>query len=346
MRRLHPWTTVVWLGTAATGCAAITGLDSIQEQDCTPFCGDGQVGADPGIGGEGMGERGDATMNVVPGSGDASQSPNRPDGLAGTDASSGLLPQAEASSWADVRHEASLVDAGTADAATDARLDGPVDVHVDVQADGQVDAASVDSPSSYTMDGGAEAEGDGFADAGGCGQLNSVMNCTACGQVCTPVGATKPECTGTTCSYTCNPGYLDCNAATSPPDTDGCECHAPGASAAQCCAGACPIAHNYDEDLTDGAFYDCVAAGTYNGTLAKDACAAYAGAGNCDAYECDDADGGVISHLVCSDGPGAVACACWAYDGDLQGQMVVGPGTAAAGAGNCLCPQTTDPQWR
>jgi hypothetical protein len=315
MRRLHPWAIAVWLGSAASGCAVITGLDSLAEQDCAPYCGDAQSGDTTARDGEGSGYESssisDRAMAVIDSSSEHSS--------------------AEAAPSRDAPAETLMgTDAGGSgqDAARDAPGDSaPVDVVLDVALD-----VTSDVPTR--------------ADAG-CGPLDVVTNCSACGEVCDPLNATKPECSGTTCSYTCNTGYVDCNSQTNPPDTDGCECRIPGGTVADCCSGACPVGHNYDQDITSGGFYDCVAAGTYNGTIAKDACAAFAGgAGSCSDWTCTSyADGGLIADMVCSDGPGAPACACWAYDGDLLGHMVIGPGTAATDVNNCQCPLPTDPHW-
>jgi hypothetical protein len=308
MRRLRPWAIVAWLGSAASGCSTIAGLDSIQEQDCAPFCED----ATPG----------DSTATSDHASGD--DSALRPDR-----ATSAL------DSWSEHSSEAEAAPSRDAWAEAVVGYDAPV-----IVPDAAHEAASDSSPTDVLVGSHLDAEA-------GCGPLDVVTNCSACGAMCNPVHAANPRCDGMTCSYACNPGYLDCNFGTAPPDTDGCECHAPGAPAdTRCCSGGCPIAHNYDQDITIGTFYDCVAAGTYNGTLAMDACTAYAGTGNCSAWTCSSyQDGGLIADMVCSDGPTAPACACWAFDGDIPGQMVVGPGTATVDSNNCQCPMATDPHW-
>ena len=114
---------------------------------------------------------------------------------------------------------------------------------------------------------------------------------------------------------------------------DGCECFAPGATQSQCCATECPQNHSYDTDLTTATFYDCVAQGTFNITVAKDACGAYAGdSGLCDlgyTFTCTGPDGGVISDMVCSNAYTG-SCACWAYDGTQKGHMHIGTASGTA----------------
>jgi hypothetical protein len=249
------------------------------------------------------------------------------------------------------------MDTGSMEAAVDATgtqdTSSPVDAHEASTAD-----AGGDAPADGPVDSGVAPEGsspDAPFDSG-CGPLNTTTNCSACGDKCASVAASETASTcpgdsngfGATCSYTCAASHLDCNAGTAP-DLDGCECATPGVTNATCCSGACPIAHDYDEDIINTTFYDCVAASTYNLTVAMDACTAYAGAGQCDVmgtYFCTLEDGGMAGDMVCSDGAGAAACACWGYDGLLLGQMVIGPGKAAANPNNCECPEPTDPKWK
>jgi hypothetical protein len=66
-----------------------------------------------------------------------------------------------------------------------------------------------------------------------------------------------------------------CNATT-PPDTDGCECAAPG-----CCSGACQVVHSNGAGQS---FYDCVAASTFNQTQATEACVAFTNNLRCPVY--------------------------------------------------------------
>jgi hypothetical protein len=280
---------VTWFVVSAGGCAAITGLDSISEQDCAPNCGDAQSTKD-------------VTVDVP--TGDSTGPETSP----GSDTGSGEAAQ-DTSTPVDASE-------GGKESGTDAPADSPVEAPHETGSDAPVDSS--------------------------CGSLSSVNNCGACGTVCTATNATNPQCNGSTCSYTCQATYLDCNQGTAP-DTDGCECKA--AVGAACCSGSCPVAHNYDEDVIGSTFYDCVAAGTYNQTDALDACNASVGtAGQCSAgYYCTGPDGGMVGDMVCSDGAGASACTCWGYDGVLVGLLFAGPGKGMA---NCDCPQTGDPKWK
>jgi hypothetical protein len=183
----------------------------------------------------------------------------------------------------------------------------------------------------------------------GCGPLDAIDNCSACGAQCMPDAGKDTQCNGVTCSYACEVDTLDCNQSIAP-DLDGCECSARGATQSQCCGTGCPQSHSYDTDLTTSTFYDCVAPGAFNSTVAKDACNAYAGpsdGGLCDigfTFTCRGLDGGVISDMVCSNlyaGP----CACWAYDGTQSGHMHIGSASGTASLANCLCPSTVDPSW-
>ena len=185
----------------------------------------------------------------------------------------------------------------------------------------------------------------------GCGDLNTTAHCGACPDTCASTGATQTAaaccsagiCPGSTngsndiCQYTCANGYLDCNGSI-PPNTDGCECHAPGATAAQCCAtvpgGDCPIQHT--DGLTGQSYYpasplfwDCVPAGTMNSQLAQDACNDYVVARGGPANFCTEFVNGADSSTPsswCSAtmpmGTGFMGdCICWSFFGQYAGQV-------------------------
>jgi hypothetical protein len=307
---------VAWFAVSAGGCAAVAGLDSISEQDCAPNCGtDANVGQD-------------VTTADGPGTDSPIVAHEGGDQSVGNETGSEAAPLPESSTETSTP-EGSTGEGGPKDGGTDAPVDAPVDSPPEVGTDAPFDS--------------------------GCGALNTTANCSACGDKCpatNPASVTgTPACSGpvtgigATCSYTCAASHLDCNAATAP-NTDGCECATPGITTASCCPGeVCPVQHVYDEDIANTFFYDCVAASTYNVTVATDACLAYGGAGNCDSgFFCTSvADGGTVGDMVCSDGAGAPACACWGYDGQLVGKMFVGPGKGMA---NCECPQPSDPSWK
>jgi hypothetical protein len=179
-----------------------------------------------------------------------------------------------------------------------------------------------------------------------CGPTNTVTNCSACGDTCTATNGSNPQCNGTTCSYTCSAGYLDCNASQAP-DTDGCECHSPGATQANCgngttgALGCCPVQHS--DGLSQGTpkFYDCNPAGSFSLGLAIDACTEFTGvAGQCTQGQCVGADGGTDGDLVvCSTGS-ATDCPCWTFTGPNAG-YVHDPHLAPAGGANCFCADKT-----
>jgi hypothetical protein len=156
----------------------------------------------------------------------------------------------------------------------------------------------------------------------GCGPLDSINNCGGCGQTCdTTTG--RPSCDGRTCSYTCSPGFTDCNGGTAP-DTDGCECATP-----LCCAGSCATTH---DNGVGGIYYDCVSASTYSLPQALEACTSYTGGTvPCTQRVCNS------SHAVC--GPDLLQqnCACWGYDGTIAGHVYEWS--------SCDCPLDTDPNW-
>jgi hypothetical protein len=181
----------------------------------------------------------------------------------------------------------------------------------------------------------------------GCGDLNTTTHCGACPDTCASTGASQTSaqccsagiCPGSTngsndtCVYTCANGYLDCNASV-PPDSDGCECHVPGATASQCCSGGgCPITHN--NGLAQ--FWDCQPAGSYDAQLAVDACVAFVGAANaasCTQGDCISPDGAPDGDLVvCATGTGSTDCICWTYSGPNSGYFH-DPHMAPA---NCFC---------
>jgi hypothetical protein len=314
---------------AAAGCAAISGLDGITEQACAPDCDAGATGDSTVVGPDGAPTTGatdspatdDTTLpeDALPPTDDA---PTRVDSQPPSDAE----PTPDASDAGEP--DGSSTDGGGADT-------GPADASV--------------------KDAGHEAGGTdaGQADSGsdaGCGPTTTVDNCSACGDKCVTTGASSAGCTGTTCTYTCGSGHLDCNASTAP-DLDGCECNVTGAAAAPapaCCAGgSCPQLHHYDEDLLNSNFYDCVAAGAFNITVATDACTAFTGdATQCDnggfVFYCDYPDGGLAGDMVCSNGAGATNCNCWGYNGAIKGWMSTGTGKGQA---NCVCPQPGATLW-
>jgi len=227
-----------------------------------------------------------------------------------------------------------------------------------------VDSGMMDDTGGGGQDSGATDTGsvmEASFDAGppfdsGCGDLNTTTNCSACGDHCAAVGPMQTaanccsgsNCPGSTdgqgnsCTYTCATGYLDCDgiAGTNPPNTNGCECHAPNATASQCCSGTCPVAHvtglvgSQPYYPPNDTFYDCIPAGTMNIQLALDACAAYVVARNGTAAtncgEFGPQDGG-MPDSVCAITTGNCGtnctgflgdCICWTSSGTYQGQVL------------------------
>jgi hypothetical protein len=62
-------------------------------------------------------------------------------------------------------------------------------------------------------------------DTDGCeSSLHSITSCGGCGQVCNPMHAMgNATCDGTKCGYTCEVGFVDCDAAAPGGNTNGCE---------------------------------------------------------------------------------------------------------------------------
>jgi hypothetical protein len=250
---------------------------------------------------------------------------------------------------------------GTVEALADApanRHDGAADSPEEARAaedasrDAGTDEGSGDSGRANAGEAGSPAGGDASSDGpsaeasfdSGCGPLNTPTNCSACTDTCAsvPTVETSSRCSGDTagvgasCSYTCASGYQDCNAA-SVPNLDGCECHVPGATQAQCClgAGTCPVPHDNGLNQTGSKFFDCEAAGQFTLALATDACVAFTGdPTQCTPEVCEFPDGSADGDLVvCSAGSGS-DCVCWTYQGTNSGYLHDPGQPASAG---CFC---------
>jgi len=240
--------------------------------------------------------------------------------------------------------------APSADAANDATSDATRDATNDATNDAMEagdevrDGPSGDQESTETghdagSDAGSDAKYDAPVDTGtpatDCGATDTVSNCSACGVACNPANGSGPMCNGTTCSYTCNAGHADCNAAT-PPDSDGCECAA-ATQASQgtvggCCSGACQTQHS---NGIGGTFFDCNPADTYTAATALEACTAFTGdVTKCSSLTCHGSGGGAV---ICSQG--ASVCDCWQYQGTLTGHVDVNSTTT------CYCAIASDPTW-
>jgi len=321
MRRLSRWAFVAWVVVAAGGCAAVTGLDSLQEQDCAPNCGDAHV------------------ADVATGDHTSTQDVQETGSSSGDDSTTSetSTPEAAPETGTEAGHEAST-DAPSESSSKDA---------------GEAGADASDAAKETGVEAGPEAATDAPADVvdtgvdapeTGCGATNTLQNCGACGQSCSAGGTNGVKtsgagCTGTTCLYQCTTGFLDCNASVGY-DPDGCECDTTKATTAACCGTACPIDHIVGPVPGSAAtdFYDCTPAGTFTSQLATDACAAYFGT-SADCFlpgQCTNAsDAGTGDFVVCGSVSLTSECVCWEYQGPNVGKV-----TAATGAelGNCICP--------
>jgi hypothetical protein len=223
---------------------------------------------------------------------------------------------------------------GSADASSDAVADqtvGDVGTPDAPTADSSNDSSPPDaagdtSTDAPVQDGGSDADDAGDGDAG-CGPVNTITNCSACGAQCDTSNASNTSCTGTTCQYTCKTGFSNCDAAA--PDLNGCECPTP-----VCCGAGCATTHACG--VNNLPYYDCVDAGTYNQTQAAKACTAYTNDQfACNAGTCNNDAG---DPLICG-APDGGGCACWAYGGTGSGHVHL------SGNASCFCPSVNDPSW-
>jgi hypothetical protein len=287
-------------------------------------------------------------------------------GCAGVSGLDGLSEKDCAPSCSDAQD----IEDGTVEALADAPGNqdrGPADSPGEAAAaedgsrDAGADQASGDSGGA-NAESGSPARGDASSDGpspeasfdSGCGPLNTPTNCSACTDICAavPTAETSSSCSGDTtgvgasCSYTCASGYEDCNAA-SVPNLDGCECHVPGATQAQCClgAGTCPVPHDNGLNQTGSRFFDCEATGQLTLALATDACAAFTGdPTQCTPEVCEAPDGSADGdRVVCSAGSGS-DCVCWTYQGANAGYLHDPGQPASAG---CFCANSAigDPRY-
>lgn len=218
------------------------------------------------------------------------------------------------------------------DAASDANPQGD-DTTTDVNAPS--DDATPGDAADDARNQSESGEGDTGAEAsaeGGCGALDTPANCSACGLACGTSTGT-PSCNGSTCSYACNAGHQDCNAAKAP-DRDGCEC-----AGTACCSGQCQTAHSNGKG---DSFYDCVATKTHNQTQANEACAAASGACSPSSVGCNCIiilGCGSTAQSVCGSAGGK--CYCWQYSGPNQGTVQESSGSNCSAS----CGSGSDPTW-
>ncbi len=217
----------------------------------------------------------------------------------------------------------------------------PQGCDADTDADSAADTGEPPTDGAAPMDSAADAEagtividasdgGSITAESGGCGPLDSVDNCGACGVACNATTGTS-TCTGSTCTYACATGRSDCNMT--PPDTDGCECATPA-----CCGSACQTSH---ADGVGQPYFDCNAAATYTETAAFSACTAYARSVGSSAANCVGGlkcSGSSVPTVCFTTSTGACASYCWQYTGVYADG---GPGTVW----DCACPAHVVGSW-
>ena len=272
---------VAWFVVSAGGCAAITGLDSISEQDCAPHCGDATATQD-------------VTADVPSGDSTAAETSNGMD--------TGSL---EAALDAPGTQDTSKVDASdgsTKEGGTDAPVDSPV------APDGSSPDAPFDSGcGSLNTTANCSACGDK------CASTTTIETTTSCSGDTNGFAAT--------CSYTCASGHQDCNAANAPNlDGCECQV-AGATQAQCCLGTAsCPITHNNGLNQASSRFFDCATYAANPSQVADDACIAYVGAANagqCGPYS--DSDAGAVDSW-CS-GAFTGDCVCWTFSGQYAGQV-------------------------
>ncbi len=156
----------------------------------------------------------------------------------------------------------------------------------------------------------------------------TLTNCGGCGNVCNGGNANTTSCTGTTCQYTCKPGFADC--VTTAPDTNGCETNLATAGEKLCGAACIPTTScctNADCTTPPGP----AACYTPTCTVATGACsyAQKAGSQVCGATCCLAING------TCN--PGTCTLTCTGGFADCNGNPSDGCETNLASAGLKLC---------
>jgi hypothetical protein len=210
--------------------------------------------------------------------------------------------------------------------------DGAPDASVEASAEAgarPIDAAPSDAGTPADA-GQPDDMGGDASDAGpegGCGPLNTVDNCGACGVACGQSHASSATCMAATCAFACGAGWSDCNAAKAP-NTDGCECNTPS-----CCPSACQTQHS---NGVGQSFYDCTPVSSFDQIGALEACAAYAGgsfAGCSGGWTCSNGPPTSVCYSA-PDAGGSCTDYCWEYGGDA--------GTVT----DCTCPGNVKGMWK
>lgn len=218
------------------GCAAISGLDQLEEQACAPNCGDAAIDT-----------RSDVRAEVADTAIDTSTPETALDAADAGDAgdAADAAEVADATDAADTRDAA---DTGGVDSAC-----GPLNVVTNCSACGVV--CDVANSNGRVCDGtscqysGCKA---GWADCvstapdqDGCETPTTTLsNCGGCGNACDTTNSNGRSCDGTSCNYTgCKANFADCNKAA--PNADGCETNVK-TSAQNCtaCGVKCDVVHS------------------------------------------------------------------------------------------------------
>ena len=298
---------VAWFVVSVGGCAAISGLDSITEQQCAPNCNDAQSNSD-----------------VTAPSGDSTV----PETSSGTDTGSGMEAALDTSAPDDA-NEASTKEAG-AEASTDAPVDSPT----------APEGSSPDAPFDSGC-GDLNTTTNCSACGDKCASTTTIETSSSCSGDTNGFGATCSYTCATgylDCDQTTNPPDLNGCECHSPGATES-NC-GNGQNGPQ---GCCPVQHS-DGLPTSSTFYDCNAAtsGTtgYTVGLATDACTQFAGnQADCGAGECTNAsDAGTGDFVVCGQTSATSECVCWEYMGPNVGKVTTATGSIL---GQCLCPGST-----
>jgi hypothetical protein len=199
------------------GCAAISGLDQLEEQACAPNCGDAVVDTHGEVSIDAADTAIDTTIPET--AVDAAEAGDAADAAEVADASDA----ADAADAADTRDAA---DTNVGDSAC-----GPLNVVTNCSACGVV--CDVTNSNGRVCDGmscqysGCKA---GWADCvsaapdqDGCETPTTTLsNCGGCGNACDTVNSLGRSCDGASCNYTgCKADFADCNKAA--PNADGCE---------------------------------------------------------------------------------------------------------------------------
>ena len=144
----------------------------------------------------------------------------------------------------------------------------------------------------------------------------STAHCAGC-SACNMATGT-PSCNGTTCSYACNGGLLDCNAGTAP-DLDGCESSASSTSTCGGCLNKCGATNSntYSADSCNGTTcsYTCDS-GHYDCNVSTppdtDGCETAESTSNCGGcgQACGSTNAGTFSADSCSDTTNSCSYTC------------------------------------